>query len=175
MCSKNYFIQKRRRSFIKGTILRDIGSYKKNIITEFQNSKEICDLLFNNASYTESDVKNLLYNRIFPYLYADETQTDVLSFIGVETDIPKAPTNTVKDIKVTIWAYCHRELLQYEKQGFSGTRVDILSDMIEQKLSETETFGIGKLKLDTSNHFTPNKNYYGRELVFYMPCFKIGR
>ena len=156
-----------------GSILRDIGLYKNNIIIAFQNSKDICDLLFNDNSYAQSDVKNLPYKKIFPYLYVDETQTETSSFIQVEIDIPRIPTNTIKDMKVIIWAYCHKNIIQYK--GYNGTRVDILSDMIEQTLRDSNKFGIGKLKLESASYFFPNKVYYGRQLIYSMPDFKIGR
>lgn len=155
--------------------MKDIGSYKTNLISAFQNSEEICELLFNKAPFTRSDIKNLPYSQIFPYLYADETQTEVKSFICVEVDIPEIPTNTVKNMKLIIWAYCHKEIMRYSKAGYSGTKVDILSDMIERKIRDSDKFGIGKLKLESVSYFFPNNKYYGKQMIYNMPDFKIGR
>ena len=62
---------------VEGSILKDMGSYKNKIVSAFINSDEICELLFNKEPYTEEDVENLIYSQVFPYLYVDETQTEV--------------------------------------------------------------------------------------------------
>lgn len=161
--------------FIDGSILKDIGSYKNTLMTTFQNSDDICELLFNKQPYTPSDVKNLPYTQIFPYLYVDETQTVEKSYICVEVDMPRIPTNTIKDMKVFVWVYCHKGIMKYSKKGYIGTRTDILTDMIERQLRESDKFGIGKLQLQSVEHFFPNKEYYGRQLIYHIPDFKIGR
>lgn len=160
---------------IDGSILKDIGSYKTNLMLAFQNSEDICELLFNKQPYTSSDVKKLPYSQMFPYLYIDETQTETKSYICVEVDVPRIPTNTIKDMKVFIWAYCHKSVMKYSKKGYTGTRADILADMIERLLRESDKFGIGKLQLQNVEHFFPNKEYYGRQMIYHMPDFKIGR
>ena len=157
------------------SILKDMGSYKNNLIVALQNSEDICELLFNKHPYTRDDVKNLPYSQIFPYLYVDDTQTEVLSYICIEVDVPRIPTNTVKDMKIWIWAYCHKENMKYSKKGYIGTKADILVDMIERQLRESNKFGIGKLQLVSVEHFFPNRNYYGRQMIYTMPDFKIGR
>lgn len=78
-------------------------------------------------------------------------------------------------MKVIIWAYCHKTIMEYRRKGFNGTRIDILADMIERQLRDSNKFGIGKLKLESSTYFFPNREYYGRQLIFFMPDFKIGR
>ncbi len=131
--------------------------------------------MFNKKPYTEDDVENLIYSQIFPYLYVDDTQTEVLSYLCVEVDIPRIPTNTVKDMKLIIWAYCHKNGMRYSKKGYIGTRADILADMVERQLRESDKFGIGKLQLMSCSYFSPNKEYYGRQLIYNMPDFKISK
>lgn len=146
-------------------------------MTAFQNSEDICELLFNKQPYTRDDIKNLPYTQIFPYLYVDDTQTKVLSYICVEVDMPRKPTNTIKNMKIYVWAYCHKSKgnMKYFKKGYIGTKADILADMIERLLRESNKFGIGKLQLDSVEHFFPNSKYYGRQLIYSIPDFKIGR
>lgn len=156
-----------------GSILKDMGSYKNTLMSEIINSEEICELLFDKKPYTEDDVENLIYTQLFPYLYIDETQTEVKPYICFEVDIPRIPSHTIKDMKLIIWEYCHKDGMRYSKKGYSGTKVDILADMIERNLRNSEKFGIGKLQLLSCTYFTPNTKYYGKQLIFTVPDFKI--
>lgn len=158
-----------------GSVLKDAGSYKNKLISAFVNSDEICELLFNKKPYTEDDVENLVYTQIFPYLYVDETQTEVESYICFEVDIPKIPTGTIKDMKLILWIYSHKNCMKYLKEGYLGTRVDILVDMVEKQLRDSDKFGIGKLQLVSCTYFFPNDKYYGKQLIYNMPDFKINR
>lgn len=160
------------------SVLKDISTCKNNILSSFTDSKDICDLMLltsDNDEYDDEDVVNLIYTQIFPYLYVDETQTDVKPYICCEVDVPRIPTGTIKDMKLIVWAYCHKDCMKYSKNGYRGTRVDILVDMIERQLRDSNKFGIGKLQLDSVTYFFPSKNYYGRQLVFTIPDFKVGK
>ncbi|MDL2301466.1 hypothetical protein LJC58_03830 [Lachnospiraceae bacterium OttesenSCG-928-D06] len=157
-------------------VLRDIGLCKNRLITSIISSTDVCELLL-GKDYAEQDVENLIYTQVFPYLYVDETQTKELTYLCVEVDVPNTNT-TIKEMKVIIWVYCHKghssegNLMRYSKQGYSGTRIDILSDMIERKLSNSFDYGIGKLHLDMVTHNFPHNKYYGRQLIFSVPNFK---
>ncbi len=129
------------------SILKDMGKYKNTLLTAFVSSNDICELMLNKKSYTEDDVDNLIYTQIFPYLYTDETQTEVLPYLCVEVDVPGVPTGIIKDMKLIVWAYCHKDGMKYFKKGYSGTKADILADMAERQLRESDKFGIGKLQL----------------------------
>jgi len=154
-------------------VLKDIGLYKNRLISTFLNSDDITKLLLNKNLCTEEEVDNLLYSQVFPYLYVDETQTEVLSYLCLEVNVPRVPTTTIKDIQIIIWAYCHKDCMKYSKKGYLGTKSDILADMVERELRNSDRFGIGKLKLAYVSHFFPGNNYYGREMRFSIPDFKI--
>lgn len=156
-----------------GSILKDMGAYKTTLLSEIISSDDICELLFNKKPYTEEDVDNLVYKQIFPYLYIDETQTEVKTYICFEVDIPRIPSHTIKDMKLIVWEYCHKDGMKYSKKGYSGTKVDILADMIERNLRNSEKFGIGKLELMSCTYFSPSNKHYGKQLVFNVPDFKI--
>lgn len=154
------------------SILKDIGLYKSRISGQLLDSPEICEVLL-GKKYTEEQVENLLYSQVYPYLYVDDTQTEVLPYICFEVTIPNVPTHTIKNVQLTIWCYCHKKCMRYSKKGYMGTRVDIMSDMVERQLGNSERFGIGKLELKYVNTFSPNSEYYGRQLVFYSSDFKV--
>lgn len=157
----------------EGTVLKDIGSCKQRLLTALVKNEDICELLFNKKKYTEDDVENLMYTQIFPYLYTDETQTETLAYLCFEVDIPRCSSGTVKDMKIIIWAYCHKDIMKYSKKGYYGTKVDILADMVERQIRDSYDFGIGKPELVSVTNFFPNNKYYGRQLVYNIPEFKV--
>ncbi len=157
------------------SILKDMGLYKDNLIAAFQDSGDICELLFDKRPYTAEDVQNLPYSQIFPYLHADGVQTDATSYICVEVDMPKIPTSTIKEMKICIRACCQKQHMKYSKDGYAGTRADILADMIERRLRESDGFGIGKLQLASVEHFFPDDKCYGKLMTYTVPAFKTGR
>ena len=62
--------------------------------------------------------------------------------------------------------------MQYEKDGYLGTRPDILADMIERKLHASSQFGIGQLRLESVTSNVLDNRYYGRQMLFTVPDFK---
>ena len=154
------------------SILKDITTYKSRLLSAFINSKEICGLLTGNPSYTEEDAENLIYSQVFPYLYTDETQTDTKLYLCFEVDVPRVSSHTIKDMKIIIWAYCQKDGMRIDENS-QGTKVDILSDFIEKELRNSDKYGIGKLELQSATYFFPIKKYYGRQIIFSFPDFKI--
>ena len=154
------------------SVIKDIGSYKNQLVTLLQNSPDICELML-GEDYTDEDVNNMVYDQLFPYLYVDETQTEVRPYLCVEVDIPRIATATIKDMKIVVWAYCHKDCMKYTKKGYLGTRADILADMVERQLHDSRNFGIGKLRLDSVSYFFPNSKYYGRQMIYTIPDFAV--
>ena len=80
------------------TVLKDVGSCKQRLLSAFVKSEDICELLFDKKPYTESDVENLLYDRIFPYLYIDDVQTQSNAYLCFEVNIPRCFSGSVKGL-----------------------------------------------------------------------------
>lgn len=160
-------------SEIKESVLLDSGLYKSRLLSTILSNREACEVLLEKKDFTEDDIDNLIYKQVFPYLYVDETQTEVLTYICLEVDIPRIPTHTIKNIQITIWVYSHKDDMKYSKKGYFGTKVDILSDIVERSLHNSDKFGIGKLSLYSVNHIFPNTKYYGKQLIFNTSDFKV--
>ena len=169
------------------TVLKDLGKYKSNILTSLLNSDDIKDII-TDGKYDEEewygindDDNGILYKQIFPALYIDETQTEVKSYICFDTECPRIPTGTTKNVKIIVWCLCHKQHMRYNKKGYWGNRADILADAVEQTLREFEKnnikkgkgkYGIGSLQLESVTiRSSDNKKYYGRQLVFNAPDF----
>lgn len=157
------------------SVLNDIGEYKDTLLDILLSNDDICETLL-GKDFTSDNRSDLIYTQVFPYLYVDETQTEVLSYICVEVDIPRVPTGTMKDMKLIVWAYSHKDCMRYSYDGYSGTRADILSDMIDRQVSNPETcrtYGIGKPTLSSVTYFFPQSKYYGRQMIYTIPDFKV--
>lgn len=153
------------------SLLKDIGAYKNHIVTAFLNSPDILELMLGKG-YTEEDAENIVYKQIFPYLYVDEVQTNTKSYLCVEVNVSSQPTASVKNMMITVWCYCHKDIMKYSKNGYLGTRADILADMAEMAIrGVARDFGIGKLKLSSVEYMYPHREYYGRQLIFRVPEF----
>ena len=160
------------------TALKDVGSYKQSLVTSLVNDDDICSLLLNKKQYTEDEVENLLYTQIFPYLYIDDTQTETLTYLCFDVDMQdmvgaRKSSGSIKNMKLIVLAYCHKDVMQYHKKGYSGTRVDILSDMVDRKISQSDKFGIGKPELFSVSNYFPNNKFYGKQLIYNIPDFRF--
>ena len=147
---------------MKKSILNDIGLDKTRLISTFINSPDICRLLLEKDSYT----------RIFPYLHIN-TQADMNACLCFEVDVPQIPTGMIKDMKIIVWSYCRLEQMQYAKEDYLGTKPDILADMAERELRASNQFGIGPLHLESVTNNLLENQFYGRQLVFTVPDFKM--
>ena len=162
-------------------VLKDIGLIKNRILPLLLNSNDVMEIILGKG-YTNEQVwgnddndedYGIVYRQVFPYLYIDDTQTEVLSYLCYEVDVPRIPTGTIKEMKIIVWAYCHKDCMKYSKKGFLGTRADILADAVERVLCDSNKFRIGKLHLDSVTYLNSvNKEYYGRQLIFTVPDFK---
>lgn len=155
--------------------LKDIGTYKNRIATILCENEDIGDIILGNNFNVETAFTDLTYKHIFPYLYIDDTQSKQESYICVEVDVPRTMDFTFKQMKVVVWCYCHRGIMQYSKKGYAGTRSDILADAVDRLLNSSNDFGLGRLKLESATPLTSSKEYYGRQLVYSCAEFNIDK
>ena len=156
----------------ESSALKDLGEYKMTLLDKIIRSDKISDAMYKDKKSESLD--KLVYKQIFPFLYVDETQTDVLTYLCIETSVPRIPTGTIKDVRLTVLVYGHRECMQYD--GYPGTRIDALSDYMDRIIMGEDVrkeFGIGRPKLETVNPAFPQKKYYGREMIYTIPDFKV--
>ena len=154
-----------------GQILKDIGLYKNRLLSLFLKSDDLVQAVAESNPEDNSD--DIVYKNIFPYLYVDETQTEVKTYLCLEVLVPSSPSREIKTVKIIIWAYCHKNCMRYSKKGFVGPRVDIIADMIERILRNSDLFGIGKVELANVDYISPANKFYGKQLIFYAHDFKI--
>lgn len=159
--------------FLNESILRDIGIYKDKLISAFTGSRDVTEILLGeNAG--ETPAEELLFTRIFPYLEMDESKPEELSYLCLEADIPSAPSRMVKNLRITVWAYCHKNCLNYSRAGYAGTRADQLADAAERALRNLQDLGMGNLRLESASYLSPaGSKYYGRQMIFTVSDLKV--
>lgn len=155
----------------KKRMLKDVGDYKTEMISLFLNNKDFCDLMLMNKDYTEENIDNLVYSQVFPYLYSDETQKEVLPYVCIET-LPIRANGTIKKMKCMLWVYANKKCMNVSMLGYSGTRVDMICDIIEQIIRNLY-LGVGKVEFDFSRIIFPNSKFYGKEFIFTVPDFQL--
>jgi hypothetical protein len=153
--------------------LKDIGVYKNRLITTIIKSDDICELIL-GENYDKTDIdEKIIYNNVFPYLYVNGVQDEVKTYICIEVSVPKTYDFTYKNMEIDIWCYCHKDIMQYHKKGYLGTRADILSDMVDRLLNSSNDYGIGRLKLQSCEPLNVSMYHYGRHLTYSCAEFNI--
>ena len=155
-----------------------IRAYKNEIISELCNDDEIINAL---GLIPDEDPDDLVWKRIYPHLWIPQTETDVKSYLLLEINIPERRTrygitNNPVYVHPVIYFYIlvHQEDMKLNLAGESGTRMDYLAELIENKYEGRRGFGLGQLTLKSNTASSINTTYRLRELVFEAVDFDDG-
>lgn len=152
------------------------GKFKKEIHTALYKNENLRELILGDTSSMSSkELRTAFKEHVKSHLFIDDTIEETTTYIFYDIAFPYLHTNT-KTCQVIMYAICHRSILEnYSKEGYYGDRSDILAQMIEDSLINDEevanSFGIGKLVLDSVNIYNANK-FYGSILTFEVPSFR---
>ena len=121
----------------------------------------------------EESPDELVWTRIFPHYYIPQTQEIVRTYILVEINIPERRVR-YGDNPYRLWTYpviiftilVHQDDMQLNMVGESGTRMDYLGELIEDKYEGRNDFGVGILNLKSDLAGNLNDTYRFRQLVF---------
>ena len=147
-----------------------IRRWKNQIISELSQDDKIITALGLNPNESPDD---LVWVRLFPHYYIPQTEEDVKTYILVEIDIPErriryGTTESEIWVHPTIIFYVltHQEDMHINLVGESGTRMDYISELIEDKYQGRTDFGVGRLQLKSDVAGSVNTTYRFRQLVF---------
>ena len=148
-----------------------IRQWKNQIMSELSQDDKIIDALGLNPNESPDD---LVWVRLYPHDYIPQTQEDVKTYILVEIDIPERRTRNGNESDDMIWIYptiifnvlTHQEDMRLDMIGESGTRMDYLAELIENKYQGRTDFGVGTLRLKSDIAGSVNTTYRFRQLVF---------
>jgi len=147
-----------------------IREYKNKIISELSQDDEIIRGLGLNDGESEDD---LIWVRLMPHRYVPNTQESVKSYITVEINIPQRRLR-YGESSSNIWTHpyiifniiVHQDDMKLNLVGESGTRMDYLAELVEDKYDGRQDFGVGTLSLISDVAGDVNDTYRVRELVF---------
>ena len=147
-----------------------IRQFKNKIMAELSQDDEIISALGLNL---DEDPDDLVWHRLFPHYFIPQTEESVRSYILVEIDIPERRTrygssdsNIWVHPTIVFYVLTHQEDMHMNMAGESGTRMDYLAELIEEKYEGRQDFGVGTLQLKSDTAGSVNTTYRFRQLVF---------
>ena len=144
--------------------LFELGRYKQTLLEKIHKSKDIIDAIL-PSGYSPYDVTDLLKEHLFSFLFVEGTQKEEKSYICLDTRVPRVIDHTYKDVQIIIQVIAHKNILDYEKIGYLGNRVDIVSDMVDRLINNSDLFGSTRLQLNGVEIYNTEK-YYGKTLMY---------
>ena len=147
-----------------------IRAWKNQIMSELSQDDEIINALGLNPDESPDD---LVWVRLYPDYYIPQTETDVKTYILVEIDIPERRSRYNSNDN-SIWVHptivfyvlTHQEDMRLDMVAESGTRMDYLAELIEEKYEGRQGFGVGELRLKSDTAGSVNTTYRFRQLIF---------
>lgn len=147
-----------------------IRQFKNKIMSELSQDDEIISALGLNP---EEDPDDLVWHRLFPHYFVPQTESEVRTYILVEIDIPERRTrygssdsNIWVHPTIVFYVLTHQEDMHMNMAGESGTRMDYLAELIEEKYEGRQDFGAGVLQLKSDTAGSVNTTYRFRQLIF---------
>ena len=147
-----------------------IREWKNKIVSELSQDDEIINALGLNDDESPDD---LVWKRIFPHYFVEKTESEVKTYLLVEIDIPERRTrygsndsNIWVHPTIVFYVLTHQEDMHMNMVGESGTRMDYLAELIEEKYEGRQDFGAGVLQLKSDTAGSVNTTYRFRQLVF---------
>lgn len=146
---------------------KELGTFKTKIINALARSEKINDLLNDGEPGKVTD-------HVKDHLFIDDTIKDTSSYIFFDVYMSELQPH-IKRLSVVMFVITHRDILDTcSIEGYYGNRTDILTQMIEEVLTDEKIikdFGIGDLNLVGIDIYNTN-SFYGRILRFSVPNFR---
>ena len=142
--------------------------YKDQFIGELCSDPDIVALLLDQADPVVPN-RSLPYTQVFPFEFIPDTETGAKTFICVDVDIVSVPNSTFYTLAIYVWVFAHKSQLRLSDGR--GVRTDKLASAVDRIANGSRDYGLGKLKLMSSQRFTPVTDYQGRVLTFVAQDF----
>ena len=154
---------------------KERGIYKTRIQNAFLKSENIRNIIIGDTSgMSQKEILTKFKSHVNSHLFIDETIKDTSTYIFFDVIMPRLRPQ-VKSIKLLVYAICHRDILDdYVREGYYGNRADILSEIIEETLLDSDIvkeFGIGDLELDNVDIYN-STTFYGCIMSFSVNNFR---
>lgn len=146
--------------------MQKIGGNQK--VVEFLTNIKDIDMSGDEAA--EVYAKNL-----FDFGFVPQTVDEASAYICVETNMIKAPTPTMQNMRMYVTVVCHNNFMGIDTsvfKGIIGNRRDNLARCVDKVLNGSEVFGIGQLKLESAMVVAAPAGFSARELTYSISDFK---
>lgn len=158
----------------------EIIDYKKKIIDTLGSSQAVVGLILDdpNIDMGSDTAYSVFDDNLFDYNYVDATQTQASALIMVEVEVPRIPTDTVKDMMLYIQTVVSKDFMQLKSNvfnGVSGNRRDNITRQVDLLLNNSRDFGIGRLKLERVMIANVPDGYTSTMLTYSVPEFAKDR
>lgn len=143
-----------------------IGKIKNKVIREFIKDEDIV-MAIDSPNITSAE--KLIGTHIFNYHQNPNTINDVMTFITVQVQIPKAygTAKTFVRPKLEIWIISHEKHMKVNNiPKIKINRNDYLSEIIDNKLNGESGYGIGEMHLISNIEGASQTDYLYRCMVF---------
>lgn len=157
---------------------KEISVYKDKIMKSIYNDYELVRLIdetyVNTVTKTiNSNVKDLLYKKIFPFYFNPDAITDAIAFVMIKVDTPRTQGELIKEMAITITAVSNQTIM---KVPFGlGTRTDQMGYCIDRLFNARDDLGFGYLELVSCGEGSLDTRHRTREYRFKVDEFNISR
>ena len=147
--------------------LVEFYDYKNLLMKKLCSDEAIVKLVTGNEN---AKVPNhqLPYTQLYGYEFVPETVSEAKTFICFDVDIVEVPNKTYYMPVLYIWIFTHKSNLRLPE---GGLLLDKLAMEINRLLNGSRYFGLGHLKLQSVQRFSPINDYLGRVMTFYALDF----
>lgn len=153
-----------------------VTDYKRKLMSSIITAPALISLIddryvVNGVCVNVDDEENgLIYKQIFPYYYhIPEAQSPELSYIMMKVDGAGITDSIHTSAEIYICAAAHQNIMRVNDS--IDTRIDLMSEIIEELFNGREDFGFGKMKLASSTETDINSVIKGRVLKFVAEDF----
>ena len=158
-------------------ILNALVEYPAKALQMIGTDKTIASLLTNNPDIDmDSDEADQVFDKfLFDYGYVDNTTDEAHAYVCIEVEVPRVPTPTIKDVRMYVQIFCHKQFMQIDPlkfKGVIGNRRDNISKQVDNLLSGSDIFGIGKLSLEYARVSSAPVGFSARELSYRISDFR---
>lgn len=150
--------------------LEEIPKYKTDLLQELLKVDDIITYIGNEDDEIQDPV-DLIGVNVFPFPYVPDTETEVKTYICMDIYVPKVKDMIFKDVQIVVNIFSHKEKGTYK----GNSRVDLLNIEVDKILNGNYDFGIDEVKLVSVMPYSPNSNFFGKQLIYNAPNFNQRR
>lgn len=142
--------------------LAELFEYKNQLMKDLCSDEALVKLVTGNENAAVPNHK-LPYTQVFSYEFVPETVSEAKTFICFDVDIIAVPNKTFYIPVLYVWLFCHKSAARLP-QG--GIRLDQMCVEVNRLLNGSRFYGLGQLKLQAVERFSPILDYLGRAMTF---------